>query len=130
MLTPLTDYPGYPDVPPSPGGAAGLGMEGLVLLPRAGNARPRPTIVDIHGRPELGGQACLRSRLRPTVRRGGLCRLSPELSRQCRGGKEFGTLNIGDPAGAEFEDILLGIDHCVAPGLADPRSARRDRCKL
>src|SRR5439155_3033064 len=35
-------------------------------------------------------------------------------------GQDFAKLNIGDPAGAEFADILRGIDRCVADGFADP----------
>ena len=29
-------------------------------------------------------------------------------------------MNVGDPAGAEFDDILLGVDHCVDLGIAAP----------
>jgi len=29
-------------------------------------------------------------------------------------------MNVGDPAGAEFEDILRGVDHCTSIGVAVP----------
>ncbi len=35
------------------------------------------------------------------------------------GARPYSRLNIGDPGGAEFDDILAGIDHCIAEGFAD-----------
>jgi dipeptidyl aminopeptidase/acylaminoacyl peptidase len=34
-------------------------------------------------------------------------------------GQAFARLNIGDPVGAEFDDVLAGIDAVVAEGIAD-----------
>jgi dipeptidyl aminopeptidase/acylaminoacyl peptidase len=115
------DYPGYPDVLPIAWkGATGLGMEGLVLLPRAGNAGPRPTIVDIHGGPSWAAKHAFNPGSALPFVAAGYVVFLPNYRGNVGWGKDFGTLNIGDPAGAEFEDILLGIDHCVAAGLADP----------
>jgi dipeptidyl aminopeptidase/acylaminoacyl peptidase len=34
-------------------------------------------------------------------------------------GQSFTRLNVGDPGGAEFEDVLRGLDWCVREGVAD-----------
>jgi len=39
-------------------------------------------------------------------------------------------LNIGDPAGAEFQDILAGLDKCVAAALSDPDRLGHHRRQL
>ena len=124
------DYPGYPDVRPIAWkGAAGLGMEGLVLLPRTGNRAPADDR-RYPRRPELGGQARLQSRLRPTVRRGRLCSLSPELSRQCRLGQGIRHAKYRRSRRRGVRGHSPRHRPLRRSGLGRSRSARRDRCKL
>jgi len=101
----------------------GLEIEGVLMLP-VGHAGERfPLIVQVHGGPESNhvdgwlsryanpGQAyCARGY-------GVLfCNYRGSTGR----GIEFAASAYGDPAGAEFEDIVDGVDHLVAEGLVDP----------
>ena len=101
-----------------------------VLLPRDRAAGPLPTIVDIHGGPSWAAKTpsipatrC-RSR-RPATRCS--CRTIAAISAGARPSR--GSISA-IPGGAEFDDILAGIDRCVAEGFADPDAARRHRRQL
>ena len=106
-------------------------MEGLVLLPR--DRAPRPAADDRRHprRPELGGQA--RASI-PAPR----CRSRrPAMPCSCRtiaamsaGGRRSRRLNVGDPAGAEFEDILRRHRPVRRRGHRRSGPARRHRRQL
>ncbi len=102
-------------------GAGGIELEGLVLLPRDGAKGPRPTIVDIHGGPSWAVRHAYNPGYVLPFATAGYAVFLPNYRGNVGWGKAFGMLNIGDPGGAEFEDILAGIDQCVADGISDPK---------
>jgi len=100
-------------------GAGGLPIRGLLLVPDRGRP-PYPTVVVIHGGPTWAWKR--------TFDPGGALPLwaawfavfLPNYRGSTGRGQAFTRLNLRDPAGAEFEDILLGVDDLVARGIADP----------
>jgi dipeptidyl aminopeptidase/acylaminoacyl peptidase len=101
-------------------GADGLDLEGLVLLPRDGAQGPRPTIVEIHGGPSWAVRYAYNPGYALPFAAAGYAVFLPNYRGNVGWGKTFGMLNIGDPAGAEFQDILAGLDRCIAAGISDP----------
>jgi dipeptidyl aminopeptidase/acylaminoacyl peptidase len=115
------DFNGYPEIRAIAWkGPGGLTLEGLVLLPRDGGKGPRPTIIDIHGGPSYASKHGYNPGWSLPFVAAGYAVFLPNYRGNVGWGKEFGMMNIGDPAGAEFEDILAGVDWCVAAGIADP----------
>ena len=86
--------------------------------PRPG--RPRPLIVDIHGGPSLAWHHSWNMTWAELLTAEGYAVLMANPRGSAGRGQEFGRANLGDPAGAEFADLLAGVEHCVAAGLADP----------
>jgi dipeptidyl aminopeptidase/acylaminoacyl peptidase len=101
-------------------GADGIELEGLVLLPRDGAKGPRPTIVDVHGGPSWAVRYAYNPGHALPFATAGYAVFLPNYRGNVGWGKAFGMLNIGDPAGTEFQDILAGLDKCVAAGIVDP----------
>ncbi len=100
----------------------GLEIEGILMLPVDGQL-PAPLVVDVHGGPESNhrngwisryaspGQAmCAR----------GYAVFFPNYRGSTGRGLEFAAAAFGQPAGAEFEDILDGVDYLIKEGIADP----------
>ncbi|MDX1418910.1 MAG: S9 family peptidase [Rubricoccaceae bacterium] len=99
----------------------GLQVEGMLIRPLDG-ALPAPTIVVVHGGPEshysdgwltgysLPGQMAAAR---------GYAVFYPNYRGSTGRGVDFTLLSQGDPAGAEFDDIIDGIDHLIAEGVAD-----------
>ena len=115
------DFNAYPEVRAIAWkGADGVELEGLVLLPRDGAKGPRPTIVDIHGGPSWAVRYAYNPGYALPFATAGYAVFLPNYRGNVGWGKAFGMLNIGDPAGAEFQDILAGLDKCVAAGISDP----------
>ena len=115
------DFNAYPEVRAIAWkGADGVELEGLVLLPRDGAKGPRPTIVDIHGGPSWAVRHAYNPGDALPFATAGYAVFLPNYRGNVGWGKAFGMLNIGDPAGAEFQDILAGLDKCVAAGISDP----------
>jgi dipeptidyl aminopeptidase/acylaminoacyl peptidase len=99
----------------------GAEIEGLLMTPR-GVDGPLPTIVCVHGGPtwnwgsyfsdsepnavllSAAGYACLMPNPRGSIGRG----------------HAFAQGVIGDGGGVDFRDIMSGVDHCIAEGIADP----------
>jgi dipeptidyl aminopeptidase/acylaminoacyl peptidase len=100
--------------------ADGLQLEGLVLLPRERAAGPLPMIVDIHGGPSWAARHAFNPGFALPYAAAGYAVFLPNYRGNVGWGQGFGRLNIGDPGGAEFEDILAGVDHCIAQGFARP----------
>jgi dipeptidyl aminopeptidase/acylaminoacyl peptidase len=112
-------FPAYPEVRAvSWKGAGGLALEGLVLLPRDRPAGPLPMIVDIHGGPSWAAKHAYNPGYALPHAAAGYAVFLPNYRGNVGWGQEFGRLNIGDPGGAEFQDILAGIDWCIAQGIA------------
>lgn len=114
-------YPDYPEIRRIAWkGTDGLALEALILVPKGLGVGPHPMVVDIHGGPcmsaKWGFDPC-----------GGLAWASagyvtfvPNYRGNVGWGQDFTRMNLGDPAGAEFDDIMAGVDACIAAGLANP----------
>jgi dipeptidyl aminopeptidase/acylaminoacyl peptidase len=99
-------------------GRDGLALEALILLPKDRKG-PLPTIVDIHGGPSWATRYASNPGHGLPYAAAGYAVFLPNYRGNTGWGQAFGRMNIGDPGGAEFEDILTGIDWCVAQGLTD-----------
>jgi len=86
--------------------------------PRPG--RPRPLIVDIHGGPSLAWHHSWDMTWAELLTGEGYTVLMANPRGSAGRGQQFGRANLHDPAGAEFADLLAGVEHCTAAGLADP----------
>ncbi len=117
--TVASEFNDYPEVRPLRWkGPGGLDLDGLVLLPRE-RTGPLPTIVDIHGGPSWAAKYAFNPGYALPFAAAGYAVFLPNYRGNTGWGQKFARLNIGDPGGAEFEDILAGIDRCVAEGFAD-----------
>jgi dipeptidyl aminopeptidase/acylaminoacyl peptidase len=116
----IPDEPdGYPEVRELEWrGAGGLPIRGLLLLPSG--EPPFPTVVMIHGGPTWAWKHGFDPGYSLPLAAAGFAVFLPNYRGSTGRGQEFTRLNVGDPAGAEFEDILLGVDHCVSLGVAVP----------
>jgi dipeptidyl aminopeptidase/acylaminoacyl peptidase len=117
----MGDYPAYPEVREARWkGKDGLAMEALVLLPPDRKPGPQPTIVDIHGGPTWSSKYAFNPGFALPLAAAGYVVFLPNYRGNTGWGQEFSRKNIGDPGGQEFQDILAGIDWCVAQGFTDP----------
>jgi dipeptidyl aminopeptidase/acylaminoacyl peptidase len=117
----MQDYPGYPEVREARWkGKDGLDLEALVLLPPDRRAGPRPTVVDIHGGPTWSAKYAFNPGFALPLAAAGYVVFLPNYRGNTGWGQPYSRLNIGDPGGAEFDDILAGIDWCVGQGFTDP----------
>ncbi|HET6223183.1 MAG TPA: prolyl oligopeptidase family serine peptidase, partial [Dongiaceae bacterium] len=101
-------------------GADGLAIEGLLLLPRERGSTPLPMVVDVHGGPTWSVKHAFNPGFALPLAAAGFAVFLPNYRGNVGWGQAYAKLNVGDPGGAEFEDILRGIDWCVAAGIADP----------
>ena len=104
-------------------GPGGLELGGLLMLPE-GASGPVPLVAIIHG----GPTANVRHGFTPS----GLAALAPLLAARGIGaflpnyrgsngrGVAFADAILGDLGGGEWGDIVAGIDHLIATGVADP----------
>ncbi len=115
-------FPSYPEVRRIAWhGRDGLPLESLVLLPRKNEPGPLPLIVDIHGGPCYAVKYSFNPGNALAYAAAGFAVFLPNYRGNVGWGQSFTRMNLGDPAGAEFDDILAGVDHCIALGLADPQ---------
>jgi dipeptidyl aminopeptidase/acylaminoacyl peptidase len=94
-------------------------LDGLVLLPRGRPDGPLPTIVDIHGGPSWAAKHGYNPGYALPFAAAGYAVFLPNYRGNTGWGQVFAKRNIGDPGGEEFQDILAGIDRCVADGFSD-----------
>ena len=80
----------------------------------AADARPRRAHVEL-GRVLLGLGA-----ERGPARERGIRVLAAEPAGEHRPGHAFAQAVIGDSGGMDFQDVMAGVDHCIALGVADP----------
>jgi dipeptidyl aminopeptidase/acylaminoacyl peptidase len=99
-------------------GAGGLEIRGMVLVPDGDP--PFPTVVMIHGGPTWSWKHGFDPGYSLPLAAAGFAVFLPNYRGSTGRGQAFTQLNVGDPAGAEFEDILLGVDAIVARGIAEP----------
>jgi dipeptidyl aminopeptidase/acylaminoacyl peptidase len=104
--------------------ADGTEIEGLLAEPSpdgAGDAGgPRPLVVDIHGGPSLAWHHSWDLPWAELLTAAGYAVLLANPRGSAGRGQAFARANLGDPAGAEFDDILAGVARCVDDGSADP----------
>lgn len=89
------------------------------MLPHHRGPSPLPMIVDIHGGPSYASKYSFNPGNALPYALAGFAVFLPNFRGNTGWGQDFARMNLGDPAGAEFDDILAGIDHCIALGFAD-----------
>ncbi|UCC70954.1 MAG: S9 family peptidase, partial [Gemmatimonadota bacterium] len=102
----------------------GLMIEGLLIHPldRAAGERA-PTIVVAHGGPEShfkNGWLTTYSRPGQMAAGRGYAVFYPNYRGSTGRGVAFSKADQGDAAGAEFDDVLAGVDYLIERGIADP----------
>jgi len=100
----------------------GLQIEGILQMPLNWDGQPFPLIVDVHGGPESHLSHGWVSRY---VSPGhifagmGFGVLYPNYRGSTGRGLDFAMSSFADPAGAEFDDIVDGVDFLINEGMAD-----------
>lgn len=100
-------------------GAECLAIRGLLLLPPDPPPSPMPLILDIHGGPTWSFKHGFNPGSALPSGAAGYAVLLPNYRGSLGRSQGFTRLNMGDPGGAEFEDILRGVDWCVQEGIAN-----------
>lgn len=117
----MAGFAGYPEVRTVTWrGTDGREIEGMLLLAKDRAARPGPMVVDIHGGPTWSAKLSFNPGYALTSFAAGYSVFLPNYRGSTGRGQAFSRLNIGDPGGGEFDDILAGVDWCIAQGIADP----------
>jgi dipeptidyl aminopeptidase/acylaminoacyl peptidase len=101
--------------------ADGLRIEGRLLTP-AGATGPLPMLVLVHGGPTWCWNAVF-SDSEPNavlLAAAGYAVLLPNPRGSSGRSHAFAQAVIGDSGGKDFEDIMAGVDWCIAEGIADP----------
>ena len=118
----LADGVGFPDVRTIRWASAdGLEIEGRLMTPIAAT-RPLPMLVLVHGGPTWCWNAVF-SDSEPNavlLAAAGYAVLLPNPRGSTGRGHAFAQAVIGDCGGKDFEDIMAGVDWCIAEGVADP----------
>jgi dipeptidyl aminopeptidase/acylaminoacyl peptidase len=99
----------------------GLELEGMLMLPLNADG-PAPLIVDVHGGPESNHRHGWISRYAnpgQVLAARGYAVFFPNYRGSTGRGVAFAASAFADPAGAEFDDIVDGVDFLVAEGIAD-----------
>jgi dipeptidyl aminopeptidase/acylaminoacyl peptidase len=102
-------------------GEGGVEIEGVLVLPK-GAEGPLPMIVGVHGGPTWSWGAYF-SDSEPNavlLASAGYACLLPNPRGSIGRGHAFAQGVIGDGGGVDYRDIMAGVDHCVAEGIADP----------
>ena len=97
----------------------GTRIDGLLLTPDGAPATG-PLVVVVHGGPTSAARHAHdpASALRYVA--AGYRVLLPNYRGSVGRGRSFARGVIGDPGGADFADVVAGVDHCAAAGFADP----------
>jgi dipeptidyl aminopeptidase/acylaminoacyl peptidase len=101
-------------------GTDGVRIDGMFLSSAKADG-PLPTVVEVHGGPVLADRARWIGHIRTAwlaFNGYGILRCNPRGS--CGRGEAFAAALIGDVGGIDMADLLNGVDHLVAAGLADP----------
>lgn len=93
-------------------------LEGLLALPRD-RVGPLALVVNIHGGPTLSYHHSWELSWAETVTGAGYALFLPNIYGGPGRGQAFARMNLGDPAGLEFDQILDGVRHLSDAGLAD-----------
>jgi dipeptidyl aminopeptidase/acylaminoacyl peptidase len=99
----------------------GTPVAGLLAEPAAGAAAGgRPLVADIHGGPSVAWHHSWDLPWAEVFTAAGYGVLLANQRGSVGRGQRFARADLGDPAGAEFDDVTTGVALCVAEGLADP----------
>jgi len=99
----------------------GLEVEGVLIHPRDG-AAPAPLLVCVHGGPEAhlsNGWLTRYAYPGQLAAARGYAVFHPNYRGSTGRGLAYLERSQGDPAGKEFDDVVDGVDHLVAAGIAD-----------
>lgn len=99
-------------------GADGWPIEGWLFVPAG--AGPHPLILDVHGGPS--GMYGYGFAFAPQMLRSqgfAVLRINPRASLGY--GNRFSLAVVGDWGGKDYQDLMAGVDHAIAAGIADPR---------
>ena len=96
----------------------GVSLEGLLMTPRAVPG-PYPLVVDIHGGPSVSYHHSWDTLWAETLCAEGYAVFMPNPYGGPGRGEAFARMNLGDPAGVEFEQILAGVHHLAAEDAID-----------
>ncbi|RWM77637.1 S9 family peptidase [Mesorhizobium sp.] len=114
-------FPNYPELRHITWtGNDGLPLESFVFVPKDLGPGPHPMVVVIHGGPCYSAKHSFNPCGGLAWASAGYVVFVPNFRGSVGWGQPFAKMNIGDPAGAEFDDIMAGVDRCIALGLADP----------
>ena len=100
----------------------GLEIEGQVTYPvgyRAGRAYP--TILYIHGGPPGRFRSDLGLLPLQLLAAAGYVVLAPNPRGSSGYGEDFARASFGDWGGGDYRDLMAGVDHLIAEGIADPK---------
>lgn len=99
----------------------GLDIQGWLVSPPQGTSRA-PLVVDLHGGPIFANRNRWLGKLRatPLLVQHGYRVLYPNPRGSSTFGQPFARMVKGDMGGCDAQDLLSGIDHLVANGIADP----------
>ena len=100
----------------------GVTLEGLLATPSIRSA-PHPLVVDIHGGPSLAYHHSWDMLWAETLCGDGYAVFMPNPYGGPGRGEAYGRMNLADPAGVEFEQILAGVDHLAASNVIDVERA-------
>jgi dipeptidyl aminopeptidase/acylaminoacyl peptidase len=99
----------------------GLALEGiLVTPPEAQDARPQPTVVLLHGGPASVAFDTVRWSTIDAMAARGYVIFAPNYRGSQGYGAAFNVADYRDLGGADFRDVMTGVDSLVARGIADP----------
>src|SRR6056297_1537907 len=101
----------------------GLPLQGILIYPLNYQEGKRyPTIMYVHGGPEsreAGGWLTSYARPGQVAAAEGFAVFYPNYRGSTGRGVEFSMMGQADAAGAEFDDLVDGIDHLTAEGITD-----------
>jgi dipeptidyl aminopeptidase/acylaminoacyl peptidase len=99
----------------------GLDIEGVLVLPPDWEARrPLPTIVVGHGGPADHAVNTLADEQLEAIAARGYAAFAPNFRGSTGYGAAFNVANFRDLGGADFADVMAGVDWLVEQGIADP----------
>lgn len=100
----------------------GLTIEGLLTRPSGNPEGPLPLIVQVHGGPHAHETRTLMTYGQHTLwATDGYLVLRLNYRGSSGYGNDFAVANRRDLGGGDLRDILAGVDHLVADGIADPK---------
>jgi dipeptidyl aminopeptidase/acylaminoacyl peptidase len=95
----------------------GVTLEGLLASPIDGSHHP--LVVDIHGGPSLAYHQSWDMLWAETLCGAGYAVFMPNPFGGPGSGETFARMNLSDPAGVEFDQIVAGVDHLDAANVID-----------